>query len=41
MGTKAFIRLYRVPGDTEYGLLVWTAEQLEKLLWATGKKLAA
>lgn len=41
MGTKAFIRLYRVPGETEYGLLVWTAEQLEKLLWDTGRRMAA
>lgn len=41
LGPKAFIRVYRPPGDTEYGLLVWTAEQLEKLLWATGRKLAA
>ena len=41
MGTKAFIRLYRPPGDSEYGLLVWTAEDLEYLLHATGKRLAA
>lgn len=41
MGTKAFCALYRPPFDNEYGLLVWTAEQLEKLLWQTGKKLAA
>lgn len=41
MGAKAFIRLYRPPGDTEYGLLVWTAEQLEKLLWDTGRRIAA
>lgn len=38
MGTKAFIRLYRPPGDTEYGLLVWTAEDLESYLWATDKR---
>lgn len=32
MGTKAFIRLYRPPGDSEYGLLVWTNEDAAKLL---------
>lgn len=41
MGTKAFCRLYRLPGETEYGLLVWTAEQLERLLWTTGNRIAA
>lgn len=41
MGTKAFCALYRPPGEAEWGLLVWTAEELEKLLWATGKRLAA
>jgi hypothetical protein len=41
MGPKAFIRLYRPPGDSEYGLMVWTAEQLEKLLWETGRRIAA
>ena len=41
MGVKAFVRLYRVPGETEYGLLVWTAEQLEKLLWKAGQRIAA
>ncbi len=30
MGPKAFIRLYRVPGESEYGLLVWTNEDLAK-----------
>ena len=30
MGTKAFIRLYRPPGDSEYGLLVWANEDLAK-----------
>jgi len=30
MGSKAFIRLYRVPGESEYGLLVWTNEDLAK-----------
>lgn len=41
MGTQAFLRLYRPPGHTEYGLLVWTAEQLEKLFWDTGRRIAA
>jgi hypothetical protein len=30
LGTKAFIRIYRPPGDSEYGLLVWTAEDLAR-----------
>lgn len=30
MGTKAFIRLYRPPGDSEYGLLVWLLEDMAK-----------
>lgn len=25
-GTKAFIRMYRVPGETEWGLLGWVNE---------------
>jgi hypothetical protein len=31
MGVKAFVRLYRVPGEIEYGLLVWQAEDLAKV----------
>jgi len=30
MGTKAFIRLYRPPGDSEYGLLVWLIEDIAR-----------
>lgn len=30
MGSQAFIRLYRPPGDSEYGLLVWLLEDLAK-----------
>ena len=30
MGTKAFIRLYRPPGDSEYGLLVWVNELIAR-----------
>ena len=30
MGSKAFIRLYRLPGDSEYGLLVWLLEDMAK-----------
>ena len=30
MGVKAFLKLYRVPGETEYGLLVWVNEDLAK-----------
>lgn len=29
-GTKAFIRRFRPPGDSEYGLLVWTNEDLAR-----------
>lgn len=28
MGPKAFIRLYRPPGDSEYGLLIWLLEAM-------------
>ena len=28
MGSKAFCQLYRPPGDCEYGLLVWVAQDL-------------
>lgn len=30
MGSKAFIRLYRPPGDSEFGLLVWLIEDMAK-----------
>ena len=30
MGTRAFIRLYRPPGDSEYGLLVWANELIAR-----------
>ena len=30
MGTKAFIRMFRLPGESEYGLLVWMIEDLQK-----------
>ena len=30
MGAKAFVKLYRVPGETEYGLLVWVNEDLAR-----------
>lgn len=32
MGSKAFIRLYRPPGDSEYGMLVWLCEDLAEWL---------
>lgn len=32
MGPKAFIRMFRPPGDTEAGLIVWTNEDLAKLM---------
>jgi hypothetical protein len=28
MGVKAFCRLYRPPGDCEYGLIIWTIEDM-------------
>lgn len=31
MGVKAFCRLYRPPGECEWGLLAWTAEDVAKL----------
>lgn len=31
MGIKAFVRLYRLPGEDETGLLVWTNEDLAKV----------
>lgn len=39
MGTKAFVRLYRPPLDHEFGLMVWTAQDLEAALWARGMKI--
>lgn len=36
MGTKNFLRLYRPPGESEYGLLVWLLEDL-----ATSLSIAA
>lgn len=30
LGTKRFCSLYRVPGESEYGLLVWVNEDLAK-----------
>ena len=37
MGTKAFLRLYRPLGETEWGLLVWSNEDMAKLF---GRSLA-
>ena len=36
MGSQAFCRLYRPPFENEYGLLVWTNQDLEamRLRWA-------
>ena len=31
LGVKRFCSLYRVPGETEYGLLVWVNEDIAKL----------
>jgi hypothetical protein len=30
MGTERFCKLFRVPGESEYGLLVWVNEDLAK-----------
>lgn len=30
MGTEHFCKLFRVPGESEYGLLVWLLEDLAK-----------
>ena len=32
MGSKAFVRLYKVPHDTEYGLIAWLNEDIEARL---------
>ena len=32
MGVKRFCVMYRPPGESEYGLLVWTNEDLAQLL---------
>lgn len=32
MGTKGFCKLYRLPGESEYGLLVWLCEDLAQTL---------
>lgn len=31
MGTEKFCAKFRVPGETEYGLLVWVNEDLQRL----------
>lgn len=28
MGVKAFVRAYKLPGETEYGLLIWVNQDL-------------
>ena len=30
LGTERFCKLFRVPGETEYGMLIWTMEDLAK-----------
>lgn len=40
MQERPFCRLYRPPGECEYGLLVWTAEDLSQHL-RTQRRLAA
>lgn len=32
MGVKKFVVMYRLPGESEWGLLVWTIEEVAKLL---------
>lgn len=41
MGTKAFCRLYRPPGDDEHGLIIWTIEDVAKLLYGAQKRKKA
>ena len=31
VGLRAFVRMYRPPGESEYGLLVWTNEDLAEV----------
>jgi hypothetical protein len=31
MGSKNFLRIYRPPGDSEYGLLIWTIEDVAQV----------
>jgi hypothetical protein len=31
MGTRTFCRVFRVPGECEYGLLVWVNEDVAKM----------
>jgi len=40
MGAKAFCALYRPPFENEYGLLAWTAELLERVLYQHGRRAA-
>jgi hypothetical protein len=40
LGTKAFVRMYRVPWEKEEGLLVWAAEDLANYLRSTHRKVA-
>lgn len=37
MGTRAFVRLHRPPGECEYGLLIWTAQEIERHLRDTNR----
>lgn len=32
MGTETFCKIYRVPGESEWGLMVWVAEDLARHL---------
>lgn len=32
MGTERFCKIFKVPGETEYGLLIWTAEDLARYM---------
>lgn len=39
-GIREFIRLYRLPGESEYGLLIWMMEDLATLLRGRGVLVA-
>ena len=38
MGVKKFVVMYRLPGESEYGLLIWATEDVAKHLINIGAK---
>jgi hypothetical protein len=41
MGVKAFCVAYRVPGETEYGLLVWVNEDVTRFSYERAGRIPA